>query len=184
MATVSAIFGTGVYGASEYGVTDVSVPISSVSATGTAQSVAVNGFEIDISERITTGVAGTGFAGSVTANTAAGLTGVAGTGAINDDLDIRSVKIANATGVVGTTAVNGNVNIVVVIDQVTGVGATASLGSIDTKVKEPLSSVAGTSALGTITTTAVVTSFVASAYDRNHVVTVLPKQTSSQRRAA
>lgn len=161
-------------GVSATGSIGVISPNLDVSATGVSATGSVGTVEARPSEPVDS-VSATGSIGTIAVNLSLTLTGVAGTGAINDDLDIRSIKTANATGVVGTTAVNGNVNIVVVIDQVTGVGATASLGSIDTKVKEPLNSVAGTSALGTITTTAVVTVFAASAYDRKHVVNVVPE---------
>ena len=212
--TSDAIFGTGTYGSASYGIVSPTVALTGVSGTGSVEPVSAGGFEIDISERLSSvsatgsvgtlavnlsvpvasvsatgsigtveaqasepvdSVSATGSIGTVTVNLSVTLSGVSGTGQINDNFDVRSIKTANATGVVGTGAVNGNVNIVVVIDQVVGVAATASLGSIATKVKEPLSSVAGTSALGTITTTAVVTVFVASAYDRKHVVSVVPE---------
>ena len=131
MATVvaSARYGVGVYGASEYGVVDISIAINGVSATGAIENIAAGGFEVDVTERITTGVEGTGSVGSLTVNTAAELTGVVGTFTLNGaGLNIRSINRVPVDGVSGTT----------------------TLGIIEVQTGEALESVSATGQIGTI----------------------------------
>lgn len=126
----SALYGSGLYGTSEYGVVNLTVSISGVSATGTIASVVAGGFEVDITERITTGVEGTSSVGSLTVNTAAGLTGVVGTLTLNGaGLDVRSVNRV----------------------PVNGVSATTTLGTIEAQTTEALNSVSAIGAVGSIT---------------------------------
>ena len=112
--------------------------------------------------------------------------------AVNDSsLTLSSVS---ATGAINTVKEN-------VSTQITGVSATGSVNTVEEKPTEVLGSVSATGSIGTLTlsnsttltgvtatfsagtltATGVTTVFTASAFDRRHVVTVLPKQTSSQR---
>lgn len=176
MATVSAVYGAGLYGSSEYGVVNVTASVTGVSATGAIQAVAVNGFEIDISEVLQSAVS-TGSIGIIKPNIALPITGVSGATAVNDAWSIRSVKTATATGVQGTTALNGDFNFVVTIGPFAGVSGSGQIGSLGIPASEPLESVAGTTALGTITATGVVFDFeaVKTQYSRART-TFLPQQ--------
>ena len=149
MATVSALFGTGVYGASEYGVINVSASISGVFATGSVQSVSINGFEIDVSERITIGVAGTGSVGSVIANTAAGLTGVVGTFTLNGaGLDVRSINRVPIT----STSMTGSIGAPEpqVLEKLNSVSAAGSVNTLTVNITEKLASASATGSIGTL----------------------------------
>jgi hypothetical protein len=143
MATVSAIYGSGVYGSSEYGVINITVSISGVSATGTIASVVAGGFEVDVTERITIGVEGTGSVGSLTVNTAAGLTGVVGTFTVNAaGLDIRSINRVPVsgspmTGSIGTVSPNVDEPIA------TGVEATGQAGTVEVNTAAGVTGVEG-----------------------------------------
>jgi hypothetical protein len=143
MATVSAIYGSGVYGSSEYGVINITVSISGVSATGTIASVVAGGFEVDVTERITIGVEGTGSVGSLTVNTAAGLTGVVGTFTVNAaGLDIRSINRVPVsgspmTGSIGTVSPNVDEPIA------TGVEATGQAGTVGVNTAAGVTGVEG-----------------------------------------
>jgi hypothetical protein len=149
VATVSALFGTGVYGASEYGVINVSASISGVFATGSVQSVSINGFEIDVSERITIGVAGTGSVGSVIANTAAGLTGVVGTFTLNGaGLDVRSINRVPIT----STSMTGSIGAPEpqVLEKLNSVSAAGSVNTLTVNITEKLASASATGSIGTL----------------------------------
>jgi len=143
MATVSAIYGSGVYGSSEYGVINITVSISGVSATGNIASVVAGGFEVDVTERITIGVEGTGSVGSLTVNTAAGLTGVVGTFTVNAaGLDIRSINRVPVsgspmTGSIGTVSPNVDEPIA------TGVEATGQAGTVGVNTAAGVTGVEG-----------------------------------------
>ena len=65
--STDAIYGVARYGAASYGVASPNVSLTGVTATGSIQTVAVTGFEIDISEKVG-GVSATTTAGSVTVN--------------------------------------------------------------------------------------------------------------------
>jgi hypothetical protein len=185
MATVSAIYGSGIYGSSEYGVINVTASIAGVSGTGTIANVLAGGFEVDITERISTGVSATGASNTVQPNITEKIDSVVGTSAVNDSWTIRSVYTASITGVSATGAVNDALNFVVTIGPIASVSATASLGTLqEVTTSEALESVSATISLGVLTVTGVITTFTASAYDRRNVANTLPQQTSSQRRAA
>ena len=62
--TADALYGTGQYGAASYGITSPSQVVGGVEGTGQVQTVAVNGFEIDLSERLV-GVSATAEIGNV-----------------------------------------------------------------------------------------------------------------------
>lgn len=245
-----AIYGVGVYGSPSYGVVTPDVLLAGVSATVNVASVAITGFEIDISERLVSvsatlilgtvqvhtvagisGVSATASAGtveakpsepvssvfataslgSIQANIALEVSGVSATIALNDDWDIRSIKHVPVVGVVATGQVNGTFNFVVTFDPLTGVSGTALLGAIKLNLMKAVVGVTATGNMGTLSPADAITVFSATAYDRKHVVhvvpnalvfrsvdtgaaatafdrtrmvTVLPKQTSNHRRAA
>jgi hypothetical protein len=185
MATVSAIYGTGIYGSSEYGVINVTASIAGVSGTGTIANVVAGGFEVDITERISTGVSATGASNTVQPNITEKIDGVVGTGAVNDNWTIRSVYTASIAGVSATTAVNEALNFVVTIGPIASVSATASLGTLrEITTSEALESVSATISLGTLTVTGVIFNFVANDYDRKRVVYVPRQDTVAERRVA
>lgn len=178
MATVSAVYGAGIYGTSEYGVVNVTAPASGVSATGAVQAVAINGFEIDISEVLNSAPA-TGSIGTVKPNVSELVSGVQATSAVNDTWSIRSVKTANATGVSATGTVNGTLNFVVTIGPITGVSATGQVNTFqEITTSEPVSGVSGTLSIGTVTATGVQFNFnaVKTLYARTRTVFVLPQE--------
>lgn len=185
------IYGTGNYGSAMYGIASGITTLTGVFGTGAIESVAVNTFEIDVSEALdsvsATGsigslshsnthslssVSGTaslgviksnvivlidpafvGFlqsdVGSLTVHTGAGLTGVSATGVINGaGIDIRSINYlslgsVSATGAVGSVGVNVTVT-------VTGVGATGAVNTVTENPTETLASVSATGSIGTV----------------------------------
>ena len=128
--SADALFGTGTYGSARYGRVTPVVQITGVSATANTRTIHLNVFEVDISEPIYNAQGATGSVGSLTLNTAAGLSGVAGTSAVgtlspNVDEPIGSVS---AIGSVNTVTVN-------VQESVTGLVATATLDTTGLVVK-------------------------------------------------
>ena len=124
----SARYGTGRFGIARYGAEDISKTIAGVSGTGAIQAVAAGGFEIDITERVTASLAGTGAISTVTVNIKEALASVSATGAINASLEFsntHSLSSVSATGHVNTVTVH-------VIEYASAVPATASLGTITT----------------------------------------------------
>tara|TARA_R110002153_G_scaffold88244_1_gene217447 strand:- start:164 stop:982 length:819 start_codon:yes stop_codon:yes gene_type:complete len=272
VATVSALYGLGVYGSSEYGVINVSaavssvpltgavniveakvdeplgsvsatgavntvtvnlseilsgvsatftingagldvrsinrVPILGVSATGTIAPVAAGGFEIDISEVISAGASSTGSVGGVTVNVVEALAGVVGT---TNTPSITQTHFS--TIVISGVSATGAVNIVEEkpTEKIDSVSATSSVNSLVVNLVEFITGVTATGSTGTLSPDDAITVFSATAYDRKHVVhvvpnalvfrsvdtgaaataydrtrmvSVLPKQTSNHRRAA
>jgi len=95
-----AIYGIGVYGQASYGIVEPVVQVAGVTGTGAVAPVVAGGFEIDITERIDTGVEATGQVGSPTQiKVGAGATGVEATGSIGV-LEHSNTK--ELTGVAGT----------------------------------------------------------------------------------
>ena len=125
-ATYVAKYGTGEYGKAAYGAVPSLTTLTGVSGTGQVQTVAVNGFEIDISERLVgvsataeTGgvipkgpstttqidsVAATGSVGSLRANLGTILVGVSATGSVNTVFENPDEGIisVSATGFIGS----------------------------------------------------------------------------------
>lgn len=145
----SATYGVGVYGTAKYGRIEIVVfnldaatatgsigsltvninkGISGVSATGAISPVVAGGFEIDISEVISTGVGATGSVGTVQSNIDEKPSGVSATGTIGTPQPIVSFSVS-----------------------VFGVGAVATLGNAEAQTTEPLGSVSATGAVGTLT---------------------------------
>ena len=140
--TNDALYGTGTFG-------------SAVSVT----AVNAGGFEIDISERISTGVVGTGAIGSVGLGNSSSVAGVTST------VSIGQITIDNftiLTGVVGT----GEIGTVEpqTTEVMSGVSATVTVNtftSVTGKANQTPTSVVGTGAIGAVTKTAVVFDFAA-----------------------
>jgi hypothetical protein len=145
-ATYVAKYGTGEYGKAVYGAVPSLTTLTGVSGTGQIQTVAVNGFEIDISERLVgvsataeTGgvtasgpsqtkiidsVSATGSVGSVRENLKVVPTGVSATGSVNTVFENSDEGIAgvSATGFVGSFTLSNT-------HRVTSVGMTGSIGA-------------------------------------------------------
>jgi hypothetical protein len=144
--TADALYGTGQYGVASYGITSPSQVVGGVEGTGQVQTVAVNGFEIDLSERLVgvsataeignvlgkgpaatkvlTGVEGTGSVGSVRANPGTILVGVSATGSVNtvfENPDEGLISVS-ATGSIGSLTFSNT-------HRVTSVGMTGSIGA-------------------------------------------------------
>jgi len=115
-----------------------------VSATGAVQTVAISGFEIDVSE-VLDSVSATASVGTPQPNVAITLSGVSATGAVGtlEEKPTEALTGVSATGSVGTVAISNTVGL-------TGVSATVSIGTVQENVTEKLTGVAGTTALGNI----------------------------------
>ena len=91
------------------------------------------------------------------------------------------------SSVVGTTAVE-QVQVdgfeIDVQERLGSVSATGAVGTLTNSFTHFSTGVVGTMSTNTVTATGVITTFSATAYDRRNVANTLPKQTSSQRRAA
>ena len=122
----SARYGSGLYGTSEYGVVNLTASISGVSATGTIASVVAGGFEVDVTERISTGVSATGSVGTLNIFIKVSVVGVSATGTVN--------------------TVKENIN-----TPITGVQATGSVNTVEEKPTEALDSVSAIGAVGSLT---------------------------------
>ena len=184
------------------------VPILGVFATGTIAPVAAEGFEIDISEVISAGASSTGSVGGVTVNVVEALAGVVGTTNTPSITQTHFSTIA----IIGVSA-TGAVNIVEEkpTEKIDSVSATSSVNSLVVNLVEFITGVTATGSTGTLSPDDAITVFSATAYDRKHVVhvvpnalvfrsvdtgaaataydrtrmvSVLPKQTSNHRRAA
>ena len=165
VANATGVSATGTIGTLEVQVTEV---VDGVSATGAASTVTVTndsktvltgveatggieaptagGFEIDITEIISTGVSATGDVSTVQVNTAAGLTGVEATGAVNGSFTFSNT--VTLTAVVGTGAAGAaqpNLQITVA-----GVSSTAGTSEGRQNVTETPTGVAGTGAAGDV----------------------------------
>jgi hypothetical protein len=167
--SADAIYGSGQYGSASYGVVTPVIQITGVGATGTIQPVAINGFEVDISEKLDS-VSATGSVNTVTVDIKTTLAGVAGTtalGTIEPKVDealgsvsatgsVNTVTVnikEDVTGVVGTFTLNGAGLSIRSINRVpvTSAGLTGTIGTIEPKVDEALGSVSATGAVGTLT---------------------------------
>ena len=188
----SARYGSGLFGLSRYGQINLSVSLASVTATsavntvqlsasskviptgvvgtGSVAPVAAGGFEIDITESISTGVSSTGSVNTVTINIGETVVGVTATGAVN-----TVGLIANATfeltGVSSTISLGTVTSIV--IEKCEGVSATFAInGNLVINTTAGLSGVQSTLSLGTVVKTAEVFNFeaVKAQYSRKRCV--------------
>ena len=146
----SARYGSGLYGTSEYGVVNLTASISGVSATGTIASVVAGGFEIDVTERISTGVSATGSINTLTVNIIEKLESVSATGSVNT---VTSTGTANVT-LTGVEA-TGSVNTVEEkpTEALDSVSATGSVNNVTVNIIEKLGSVSATGTIATLTLT-------------------------------
>jgi hypothetical protein len=144
----SARYGSGLYGTSEYGVVNLTASISGVSATGTIASVVAGGFEVDVTERISTGVSATGSVGILNVFIKVSVVGVSATGTVN------TVKENINTPITGVQA-TGSVNTVEEkpTEALDSVSATGSVGIIKPNVTESVTGVVGTFSVNTVTAT-------------------------------
>lgn len=144
----SARYGSGLYGTSEYGVVNLTASISGVSATGTIASVVAGGFEVDVTERISTGVSATGSVGTLNVFIKVSVVGVSATGTVNTVKENINTPI---TGVQATGAVN------TVEEKPTealdSVSATGSVNNVTVNIIEKLGSVSATGTIATLTLT-------------------------------
>jgi hypothetical protein len=164
-----ALYGTGAYGSARYGIVAPEVALTGVSATGSVQTVAINGFEIDISERLNS-VSATGSINTITVNIIEALNSVSATGSIGTvepkvDEALNSVSATVSigtiqpnvsepiTGVVGTFTLNGAGLDIRSINRVPvdGVSGTTTLGTIEAQTTEALNSVSAIGAVGSLT---------------------------------
>ena len=157
--TNDAIYGTGTFGSAVFGSLSPTRSVAGVSATISVTAVNAGGFEIDISENISTGVVGTGAIGSVGLGNSSSVAGVTST------VSIGQITIDNftiLTGVVGTVEI-GTVE-PQTTEIMSGVSATVTVNtftSVTGKASQTPTSVVGTGAIGTVTQTAVVFDFAA-----------------------
>ena len=108
----------------------------------------IGSVQVDITEKIT-GVQGVGQVNPIVLNATQDVTGVSATGAIN------TVGVGNSA-------------------RPTGVQATGIVNTLVEDVSEALASVQGTTAIGSPTTTGVVTAFVAANYSRQRTLKIIP----------
>ena len=144
----SARYGSGLYGTSEYGVVNLTASISGVSATGTIASVVAGGFEVDVTERISTGVSATGSVGTLNVFIKVTVVGVSATGTVN------TVKENINTPITGVQA-TGSVNTVEEkpTEALDSVSATGSVNNVTVNIIEKLGSVSATGTIATLTLT-------------------------------
>ena len=177
-ATYVALYGTGQFGKARYGIAQGLANAVGVQATGSIAPVQVNGLEIDLSENLDS-VSATGSIGSVQVNLVEKVASVQGAGQVNS---VVLNAQANATGVSATGAINtvgiGN------SARPTGVQATGIVNTLVEDVTDTLAGVQGTGAIGSPTTTGVVTAFVAANYSRQRTLKIIPSETAAQRRKA
>ena len=125
---------------------NVTEVLTSVSATGAVETVAVNGFEIDISERISTGVAGTGQIGTPNAFIKVSIVGVSATGQIGTLEHSNTVTLSGVVGTTNTPSLEPKVS----EDIVTGVEGTGQVGSVTVNPGAGLAGVSATGGIGTL----------------------------------
>jgi len=175
-----AIYGTGVYGTAIYGQVTSQLQIPSLVATGGIGSVSVG------TGNNVTGVSATGSIGSVITIPFI-VDGVQGTGAVAAvvGFTITPVDISGVAGTGQIGTVEPQITEDLAENPIPSVFATGSVGGdVVVHVVEKLASVVGTSALGTISSSGVVTAFTASNYSRQRTLKIIPSETTAQRRKA
>tara|TARA_R110000772_G_scaffold254373_1_gene370339 strand:+ start:86 stop:502 length:417 start_codon:yes stop_codon:yes gene_type:complete len=110
-----AIYGIGKYGDASYGIVTPVIALTGVQATGAITSVTAGGFEIDITERISTGVGATGAVNTVQVHIAELLASVSATGSINTPT-LTATATITLTGVQGTTVIGTITKTAVIFD--------------------------------------------------------------------
>ena len=189
----SARYGSGLFGLSKYGEINLSVSLASVAATsavntvqlsasskviptgvvgtGSVAPVAAGGFEIDITESISTGVSSTGSVNTVTINIGETVVGVTATGAVNT-VGLSANATFELAGVSSTISLGTVTSIV--IEKCEGVTATGAVNTVglSTGSNFKLAGVSSTISLGTVVKTAEVFNFeaVKAQYSRKRCV--------------
>ena len=180
----SARYGGGIFGLSEYGVVNVSATLTGVAATGTVQSVVINGFEIDLSEKlesvqatasvssvgvgikkVTDSVTATGSVNTVTEHVSTLLTGVEATGLVNEveEKPTEALLSVFATGQVSAPTVHLSKTVDSVPATLTansvGVGASETLGSVEAVTANNIVTVNVTEKLSSVVTSALLSGY-------------------------
>ena len=123
---------------------DSKIVPTGVAATGAIQTVAVTGFEIDVSE-VLESVSATGAVGTVTISNTATLSGVSATASVGtvEAKPTEAITGVSATGSVGTVAIGNSVTL-------SGVSVTGAVGTLEEKPTEALTGVSATGSVGTV----------------------------------
>ena len=191
MATIAITgrYGSGIYGISNYG-GDIAKTLAGVAATGAIgtlehsntktlvgvvgttaiEAPSAGGFEIDISERVDTGVAGTGSVNTVQVNLAPVPTGVSATGSIGSLEHSNTILLQGVAGTLAEPLVEPKVTAVI-----GGVSATGAVNDdFEHSNSTIISSVASTVSAGIITGTGVIFDFesVQNLYSRRRTVLI------------
>lgn len=162
---VGSVSATGAIGVLEHSNTK---ELTGVGATGAVAPVVAGGFEIDITERIDTGVEGTGQVAGVQVNPGVGLTGVSATGSIGTLEHSNTTLLQSVVGTVSEPSVEPQVT-----EIISGVFATGAVnGSFTHSNTTLLTAVSASGAAGQTTETGVLFNFeaVKSLYDRRRTV--------------
>ena len=142
-----------------------------VEGTGAVAPVVAGGFEIDITERIDSGVEAAGQVGNVQVNPGAGLAGVEATGAVDDGLTFSSTTLLQSVlGTLGEPTIG-----VGALDTLTGVSATGEVnGTITHSNTTLLTAVTASGAAGQTVETGVIFDFgsVRDQYDRRRTIRI------------
>jgi len=169
--SVDAIYGIGVYGQASYGIVEPVVQVAGVTGTGAVAPVVAGGFEIDITERIDTGVEATGQVGSPTQiKVGAGATGVEATGSIGVLEHSNTKELTGVAGTIPEPSVEPQVT-----EIVSGVLATGAInGTFTHSNTHVVTSVGMTGTAGQTTETGVLFDFeaVKELYDRRRTIRI------------
>jgi len=167
--TSDAIYGVGVYGLASYGVVTPVVQLTGVSATTALEPVSAGGFEIDITERIDSGVEGTGQVGSpAQIKVGAGATGVEAAGSIGILEHSNTILLQSVVGTVAEPSVEPQIT-----EVIGGVSAIGQVnGAFTHSNTHVITSVGMTGTAGQTTETGVLFDFeaVKSLYDRKRTI--------------
>ena len=154
MATVSALYGSGIYGLSDYGVINVTASVTGVSATALTRTLHINAFEVDITEPLygpDAIVAST--TATISVNITEKVSGVVGTLTLNAaGLSIRSINRVPVTGSPMTGSI-GTLSLNVDEPIAPGVSATGQVGTVQVHTAAGLTGVVGTFSVNTVTIT-------------------------------
>ena len=143
--------------------------LTGVEGTGAIEAVVAGGFEIDITERITGGVEGTGQVAGVQANPGAGLTGVSATGSIGSLDHSNTTLLQSVVGTLPAPSVEPQIT-----EKISGVSATGAVGSTTHSNTTLLTAVVANGVAGQTTETGVLFDFFAvrEQYDRRRTIKI------------
>ena len=120
-------------------------PVTTPAITATVESLAVGGFEVDISEAIPTGVFGTANITAVQPNITEKVTGVSATGAIGSFTFSSTTNVNSVVGTFETPNVQPNVS-----EALNSVFATSDVSAVTVHTSELLNSVEATGSANTV----------------------------------